>query len=948
MITQLIEFDVKKDSHVKITAKEGDINSRYLEFRLLDNSLPFSLVGRTVRCYMVKPDKRIVFNDLQILDAEDGRCVLKLSLQSLIVSGMAKLELIIYEAGKKLSIIPIKMDIIKSLNSNELLESTNEFGALNDALWKIDTFTETMNSKASKEDLKKLSSQLDNKATKIEVDVERKRINNLSKMTDGRTSGDAELIDGRVGADGIVYDNIGEAIRTQIDNNIPEYISLPYELTAGGYIMYTNGGVASHESNLYYSDFVELLYTDKVMIKNLKYLTKDSAGLCFYNSNKQFISGYQYDNDIDLSLPIPTNAKYIRFTASRHDRLNTIKVYQNQYNGVRENIAVTEDIDVRLKKVINEVELVEHSNNTYIAVNGVVRTDGGNFLISEPIPVKKGTLINIAARGYLNAVSIVSEYLGNDTKYKPILMSKDGVEEYGISASKDMEIVICSHADKKWKLYKNESNCEVVSEYDTKLDIIDASISTDVGKLQNDKYVNYASGVVISGTTPHLCCTDYIDVSNISRFTIKNLKYPGKDLAGLCFYNSSKQFISGYQYDNDVDLTLEVPLNAKYMRFTIKVANANSMMLTSNIPEAIKKVKTIYDFPYVKGRYINYATGGQVPHDSESYGATDFIQLNNLLNSITIKNLKYPGKDLAGLCFYNSSKQFISGYQYDNDVDLVLNIPAKAKYTRFTVWTSTAKEMAVYQESTIDETFLEVSKKIYDLEENDSLSGTDEFDYCQIFHKIAGIGDSLMSGEIAFWSEEEAKNKFVDLHKYSWLSNLCKNIGATPVHYSSGGRTTKTWLDGYLNKMKSETVLPSAYYVALGTNDMTYVTLGTNADIGIETETFYGMYSKIIREIQGFNPHAKIFCCSLYFNKTNPTVINYCQAIREISDTYGCYYVDFLNNCSHKYNSSLISVGHFTSPGYVRVGKDIQMLTNDIIKDNLSDFAFIGLNHKDI
>lgn len=153
MITQLIEFDVKKDSHVKITAKEGDINSRNLEFRLLDNSLPFSLAGRTVRCYMVKPDKRIVFNDLQILDAEDGRCVLTLTTQSLIKSGMANMELIIYEEGKKLSTIPIKMDIIRSLNSDDLLESTNEFGALNNALWKIETFTVAIN---------EISSQLDN------------------------------------------------------------------------------------------------------------------------------------------------------------------------------------------------------------------------------------------------------------------------------------------------------------------------------------------------------------------------------------------------------------------------------------------------------------------------------------------------------------------------------------------------------------------------------------------------------------------------------------------------------------------------------------------------------------------------------------------------------------------------------------------------------------------
>ena len=208
MITQLIEFDVKKDSHVKITAKEGDINSRNLEFRLLDNSLPFSLVGRTVRCYMVKPDKRIIFNDLQILDAEDGRCVLTLSLQSLIVSGMAKLELIIYEADEKLSLIPIKMDIIKSLNSNELLESTNEFGALNNALWKIDTLENRMN----------------NFVTLPEQSV--------------TSVGDAELVDGRLGADGVTYNNIGNAIRGQMNkkqNAILEYDTISITLENGLY-----------------------------------------------------------------------------------------------------------------------------------------------------------------------------------------------------------------------------------------------------------------------------------------------------------------------------------------------------------------------------------------------------------------------------------------------------------------------------------------------------------------------------------------------------------------------------------------------------------------------------------------------------------------------------------------------------------------------------------------
>ena len=67
-------------------------------------------------------------------------------------------------------------------------------------------------------DVSENSSQIKERATKQEVDVERKRIDNLTTLSEGSTTGDAELIDGRIGADGTIYPNIGEAIRTQYSN----------------------------------------------------------------------------------------------------------------------------------------------------------------------------------------------------------------------------------------------------------------------------------------------------------------------------------------------------------------------------------------------------------------------------------------------------------------------------------------------------------------------------------------------------------------------------------------------------------------------------------------------------------------------------------------------------------------------------------------------------------
>lgn len=57
-----------------------------------------------------------------------------------------------------------------------------------------------------------------NTATKQELNVERARIDSFTTLKAGSTTGDAELIDGRIGVDGVTYKNIGGAIRGQFSN----------------------------------------------------------------------------------------------------------------------------------------------------------------------------------------------------------------------------------------------------------------------------------------------------------------------------------------------------------------------------------------------------------------------------------------------------------------------------------------------------------------------------------------------------------------------------------------------------------------------------------------------------------------------------------------------------------------------------------------------------------
>ena len=155
---------------------------------------------------------------------------------------------------------------------------------------------------AKKADITYVDSKLANKADKSELAVERARIDSLSKLSEGSTTGDAELIDLRIGADGVTYGNAGTAVRTQISSLKGDLAQLDDLLDVNkkvnyfdkdtairGYLNYSDGSVTPNEDYIT-SDFIRCKSGDTFTMPNKKSSYGSASNrICVYDVDKNFL-----------------------------------------------------------------------------------------------------------------------------------------------------------------------------------------------------------------------------------------------------------------------------------------------------------------------------------------------------------------------------------------------------------------------------------------------------------------------------------------------------------------------------------------------------------------------------------------------------------------------------------------------------------------------------------
>lgn len=220
----------------------------------------------------------------------------------------------------------------------------------------------------------------------------------------------------------------------------------------------------------------------------------------------------------------------------------------------------------------------------------------------------------------------------------------------------------------------------------------------------------------------------------------------------------------------------------------------------------------------------------------------------------------------------------------------------------------------------------------------------DDYNILGIFDSIGGVGDSLTSGYIN--TTDDANYVDTTCYPKSWLTQLKKITGVDITHYSYQGATAKNWMQNQNSFYEKIIETPhEAYFLALGTNDSSDWSgygLGTIADMGTDTESFYGWYSKVIARIRTANPKAPIFMLSMYWTGF-PT---YNQAIQEMANaTENAYYID-ITDMNDKY-SQYRQGYHFNAIGYYYIAQNIIKRTSDVIIKNHQAFANLGVEEQE-
>lgn len=264
------------------------------------------------------------------------------------------------------------------------------------------------------------------------------RMDEFTKLKEGSTTGDAELIDGRIGSDGKTYDNIGGAIRGQVTDlksdlkqehdNFNRYMSderinlvdksSPEYLTGKGFSGKTGNII---DTSLYYiTNYIKISAVDNVYaevvdsIGAFAFFTHEVGGgtykVAVYDNNKNWIKTIAVDET-------PYDTAWVNFGINGYIRLMSVSskstnVYTDNYAKIKSDMIEPDEYADFSKYTVSDefINLVDKSSSDYLVGYGVSGTTGNiveaaMYDVTNYIPIKSKSkfksVLSIGGTDYL-------------------------------------------------------------------------------------------------------------------------------------------------------------------------------------------------------------------------------------------------------------------------------------------------------------------------------------------------------------------------------------------------------------------------------------------------------------------------------------------------------------------------------------------------------------------
>lgn len=419
---------------------------------------------------------------------------------------------------------------------------------------------------------------------------------------------------------------------------------------------------------------------------------------------------------------------------------------------------------------------------------------------------------------------------------------------------------------------------------------------------EDGKFVCYSNGALLNFSG--YSASDYIEISDASVVNINKAITTAADYRGAAFYDSAKNYISGYQYAvNTPDVYIDVPANAKYIRFTAKTSELTSTEIRkvdvfgtidkvyAKIDKVYAKINSLVDSlnvaigDYIDGKFINYANGNVTAIAGCS--VTDFIEID-AASKLRLIATSVSVADARGAAFYSSSKGYISGYQYTGvNVDVELSVPSGARYIRFTTKTSETSSTRLYLYDIYG--FLKkTGSRLNELEADGNVLAA--------FNNIICIGDSLTDSQV--WTGAATVRQAYRTYPQI-LGKLCGTDSVT-AYAQSGDTTIANWTR-YNSQVSPQTNALAIIY--LGTNGGLTDTLDedapADADPSTWADTNTGCYAKWVDKLLSLG--YKVLLIKPFGTSSQTTALTK-EVVGKIGARFGAAVLESFRSADDKYH----------------------------------------------